>query len=32
MYSDKVTRELGDLFVYNLNVDFQERKTTLEFG
>lgn len=32
MYSDKVTRELGDLFVYNLNVDFRERKTTLEFG
>ena len=32
MKKDEIIKELGDLFVCNLNLDFQDRKTILEFG
>jgi len=32
MKKDEIIKELGDLFVCNLNLDFQDRKTIIEFG
>ena len=32
MEDDVITIEFGDLFAYNLNINFQSKKTFIEFG
>lgn len=32
MEEDQITTEIGDLFAYNLNINFQSKKTFIEFG
>ncbi len=29
---ERITSELGDLFVYNININFQIKKTEIDFG